>query len=362
MYPLHRVSVRGRERRGEDFDELEWFAIRAIAHAGLDSVPALRDFYGLDERLVELVVRALQSVGHLDRGGDGRLALTGLGRESLAGERRYEEYESRQVLYFDAFTCHPLPQRHYRLRFSLPAELEARDRALYSFEPWRAGALRDLLARPDRDAYNVADEVLELRELAVDTAYLPMHIVDARTADGGRALLVFSNVYGRRDVFFETLLRDHPEIVAPLREEPPVVEEAVERSLRYLDLQPGAYRLERVPGRGWRAIVPAAWLEGVRPDGVSRELDLGEYVLAAGYCVRLWSDDPERRASAAALKVLDRLEHVTRSLGPGEVRQAVEETFVALEAPAADVATLLALADRRRLGRAQERLEGAMEG
>jgi len=95
MYPLHRVSVRGRERRGEDFDELEWFLIRAIAHAGLDSVPALCDFYGLDERLVELVVGALQSAGHLDRGGDGRLALTGLGRESLGDRAPHQVGEAR---------------------------------------------------------------------------------------------------------------------------------------------------------------------------------------------------------------------------------------------------------------------------
>ena len=90
-----KISARGRERRGEDFDELEWFAIRAIAHAGLDSVPALCDFYGLDERLVELVVGALQSAGHLDRGGDGRLALTGLGRESLGDRAPHQVGEAR---------------------------------------------------------------------------------------------------------------------------------------------------------------------------------------------------------------------------------------------------------------------------
>jgi hypothetical protein len=357
MFPLHQVSVRGRQRLAEDFEELEWLFVRAIRYAWVQDVAALRAFYGLDEHLARFVVEALKDIGHLVEGEDGRLRLTPLGRQSLADERRYQEFEGRQVLYFDAYTCHPLPHRYYRLRFFAPGELEDRDRALYSFEPWRPEALDELLHRPDRDQYNVADEVQSLEELRVDVAYLPMHIVEAALDDDGRVLRVFTNVRGRRDAFFESLLAEHPRIVDPLRDDARSPQEVMGWGLQRFDLSDQDYRLQRTPGGEWRVCVPEWWLSSARPDGMQRLADLGEYLLAADYCVRVWSEDRGLRRRAACVKLLDRLEYVPREPDRQEVRQWVDDAFAVLDIPVASVQSLLRTAREQGMGRAHEKLE-----
>jgi hypothetical protein len=361
MFPLFQVRVRGQERRAEDYEELEWFIARAIGYAKVGSVTALRDFYGLDEQLVRDIVEVLKSIGHLVEREDHRLMLTRLGRESLAEERRYEMYESEQILYFDAYTCRPLPRSHYRLRFFASGELRDEDRALYSFEPWRSEALDELARRPDRAEYHVRDEVQTLEALGVGSAYLPMHIVEAARQGGEQTLRVFTNVRGRRDLFFESLLEKHPEIVAPLLDDHRLPQQVIGHGLAGMGLSKGSYRLNRAASGEWRVTVPEYWVKSRRPDGVERLADLGEYVFAASYCVRVWSDDPDLRYRAACVRLLDRLEHIRRELAPAEVRRHIDGIFTGLEVRAADVETLMEIARDRGLGRAMEKLEGLVD-
>jgi hypothetical protein len=361
MFPLWRVSVRGQGRRAENYEELEWFIARAIGYAQLESVPALRDFYGLDEQLVRFVVEALKIIGHLTEGEDGILALTRLGRESLADERRYEPYESRQVLYFDAYTCHPLPNNHYRLDFFDPGDLTDEHKALYSFEPWRPEVLDELARRPDRAEYNVPDEVETLQPLDTGAAYLPMHIVEAMHPQNGPVVRVFTNVRGRRDKFFQSLLEGHRDMIAPLLDDRRPPREVIGRGLEGMDLPKGSYRLERAPDGEWRVVVPRRWTESRRPDGVERLADVGEYLLAACYCVQAWSDDVELRYRAACNKLLDRLQHIHRNLPSAQILQHIEVVFNALEVPIVGVDTLLKMAHAQGLGQALEHLESVAE-
>jgi hypothetical protein len=303
------------------------------------------------------VVEALKLVGHLVETEDGWLALTKLGEESLADEQRYEIYENRQILYFDAYTSYPLPSIHYRLVLFSPGELRDEHHALYSFEPWRPEVLDELARRPDRAKYNVPDEVQRLEPLDVDSAYLPMHIVEAAQAQGGRVVRVFSNIRGRRDEFFTSLLEKRHEILAPLLDDQRPSQEMMGRGLRGMDLPKDSYRLERAPGGEWRAVIPRRWIEGKRPDGVARLADVGEYVLAAGYCVRIWSDDANLRYHAACNKLLDKLQHIHRDLSSDRTRKYIEGAFNNLEVPIAPIGVLLTVARKQGLGQALEHLE-----
>lgn len=358
FFPLYQVKVRGRQRRAEDYEELEWFFARGIEHARLDSVALLGDFYGLEEYLVRKVVEALKSIGHLVEEG-GRLRLTPLGRESLQDGRRYELYESLQILYLDAFTCQPLPRTHYRLRFFAPGELQEGDRVPFSFNVWRPEALTELAQRSDRAQFNVPDEVQSLEPLEVNMAYLPMHVVEAQRRDGDRELRVYSNIRGRRDDFFEKLMREHPEILESLLTDHRPPEEVITYGLKSKGLPAGSYHLDHAPGGEWRVTVPDSWLQRARRDGSECLLDLGDYILAADYCVRVWSTNPVLRRRAALEKVLIRLERARQEMLPDEVRRYIEDTFARLEANLPEWGELAALARQRGLGQALERLESA---
>jgi len=362
MFPLHQVSVRGRERRQEDYEELEWFIVQAIGYGKLSTITALKEFYGLDEQMACYIVEVLKSIGHLTEDSANKLTLTQLGQDSLADEKRYELYENRQILYFDAYTCHPLPHTHYRLDYFTPGELEDVDdrslQVLFSFENWRPEALYNLARRPDRAQYNISDETLTLETLEVGNAYLPMHIVEGLCRDGAVALRVFTNVRGRRDAFFESLFSEHPQILEPLSDDRRPPRQVIERGLRSLDLRGGWYDLQQAPDGEWRVLVPDFWIKSKRPDGADRLLELGEYVPCADYCVQVWSDDADLRYRAACTKILNNLEHIPRRLSISEVRQRVNSVFSELEAPSAETQTLLKMAQKQGLGQALERLEG----
>jgi len=363
MHPLFQVSVRGHERRGEDYEELEWFIIRAVGSTQLESITALKEFYGLDEQIVRHIVDVLKTIGHLTVGIDGHLALTPLGKESLVAKRRYEEYESRQLLYFDAYTCHPLPSTHYGPDFLDPAELRDEDKALYSFEPWQPDVLENLAKRPDRAEYNIPEEVQKLEQLdssPVSSAYIPMHIVEV-IHRGNNGLRVFSNIRGRRDDFFRSLLENHPSILRPLLDDHRPPQEVIGYGLAGMKLPKGSYKLERAPDGEWRVIVPERWAKGKRPDGAKRLADLGEYVRAADYCVRLWSDSRDLRYEAACYRVLNKLEHIYGEPSPNKVSHHVNSIFKGLEAPIAEVKALLKMAQEQGMGGAQERLESLLD-
>ncbi|MCL4301651.1 MAG: hypothetical protein KJ077_38475 [Anaerolineae bacterium] len=362
MFPLYQVNVRGHERRAENYEELEWFFMRAIGYAQVQSVRALQDFYGLDEQSVRYIVEVLKTIGHLTEAGNGHLTLTLLGQESLAAERRYEAYESRQVLYFDAFTCHPLPETHYGLKFLAPSELEDKDKALFSFDAWKPEVLDNLAKRPDKAKYNVPDEVRKLDELHVGLAYLPMHIIEAVYHHKEQTFRVFTNVRGQRDEFFKSLFEKHPRILAPLLEDKRAPQEVMGYGLTGIGLSKGSYRLEYAPTGEWRVKVPRNWIMSKRPDGALRLADLGEFILAVDYCVRVWSDDTGLRYQAACQKLLDKLEHTHGDPSPIRIQRHIDSVFNGLEVPVAEIASLLKMAQERKMGRALDRLESVLDG
>lgn len=205
------------------------------------------------------------------------------------------------------------------------------------------------------------DEVEVLEPLDIGSAYLPMHIVAAMHRDGTPALRVFTNVRGRRDAFFKDLLTERPEIVASLLDDQRAPQEVIAMGLENRDLYKGSYRLDRAPGGEWRMTVPERWLGGRRADGVERLAELGEYILAADYCVRVWSDDGDLRYRAACDQILDRLEHIPRELATAEVQEHVDDVFTGLDVSVAEVTILLKMARTQGLGRAMERLENLID-
>ena len=103
------------------------------------------------------------------------------------------------------------------------------------------------------------------------------------------------------------------------------------------------------------------WVSGKRPDGATRLLDLCEYILAADYCVRVWSDDPKLRHQAACLKALDKLEYDQREISPTRIQQHLVNIFTGLEVQLTNTGALLEMARKRDLGQAAERLESIFD-
>ena len=109
LFPLWEVEIIGTQRRSRHYELVEHIVSRSIAQGQLCSTTEIATFLGMTERHVEKALVFLRQVGHL-RGSDGSLALTQLGRESLAAGVSYRELETRRKLYFDAFWSHPLPR------------------------------------------------------------------------------------------------------------------------------------------------------------------------------------------------------------------------------------------------------------
>jgi hypothetical protein len=117
------------------------------------------------------------------------------------------------------------------------------------------------------------------------------------------------------------------------------------------------YQLDRGSQGEWRATVVREWLQSVRPGGVKRLADLGEYLLASDYCVMVWSDNADLRQWVACDKVLGKLEHTPGQQSSTEIGRHVDRIFARLDVPPVDVDQLLDMAHKQGQGRAQERLE-----
>ncbi len=97
---------------------------------------------------------------------------------TLRDGHRYVLKEDRQKLYFDSFTCNPLPKTHYAgVTYFAEANLTGTDRTkfhtLVSLEPFRTEALTALLARSDRSDFNIPDGLQDGTARSVHTEWLP---------------------------------------------------------------------------------------------------------------------------------------------------------------------------------------------
>jgi hypothetical protein len=365
LYPIWRVQVEGRQRTSQDFEELEWFIERGIQEATLNSVPTLAHFFGLEERFVNKVTNFLQGIGHL-KNEQGQLALTELGRASVQQRVRLQEQKTGAALYFEGVGSRPLKREHY----SIPLYPEpSKDRTFQTFylfsHRWRKEALQELKSRVDREAYNLPDEVTEIRALDQELVYLPLYIIQRRPGppENLPLFLAFSRIPGMRDEVLEQALNHEPLIQVPLRQaNQDDLEDAVKQALNQRGLAQEQWYLQTKGAWGPQVMIAAEVLRRGRGKNgeTQRGLALGEigkYLLARDWCVWLTCDDPEVRQQAALEQLLEWLQHVTATPTAEALHQRLAVIPKRLKIKPIPVATLLKAATQRGLGRALERLD-----
>src|SRR5262249_44083310 len=131
--------------------------------------------------LVDRALRFLGTIGHLRRAGDA-ITLTDLGAESVRDGYRYVLKEDRQKLYFDSFTCSPLPKSHYAgVTYLAEANLSGTGRTkfnpLVTPNPSPPEPPPALLARPARRDFNIPDGLQDGTVRSAHTEWLPAYLI-----------------------------------------------------------------------------------------------------------------------------------------------------------------------------------------
>lgn len=370
LYPIWQVQVEGRQRISQDFEELEWYIERGLHEANLTTVEELCRFYGLKQRFVEKLVGFLQGIHHIEEDQQGRLSLTQLGQVSVQQQVRILEQDTSDVLFFDGFGSQPLTREHYQIPYytTLPESLPFK--AVYNFgQTWDEKSLKKLLARPDRDQFNLPDEVTQLRPISYDLAYLPLYIIQRRADRSELPLyLTFSRIPEKRDKILEEVVNREPLIQVPLRQaNQDDLGQAVEQTLGERNLKNKDYYLQTKGPLGPQVMVNAGVLKPqksrARADNESRSLtvnDVGRYLLAREWCVWITCDDPVVRREAAIEQLLEWLQHVTATPTEEDLQQRLKVMRDRLRIEPVSVDTLTDEATRRGLGRALERLDALL--
>jgi hypothetical protein len=196
---------------------------------------------------------------------------------------------------------------------------------LASFPDWDEQAVWQLERRPDRDLYNLPADIHNLRPLNGEQVqvYLPMYIIETRTARGQPYYVAYTHIRGRRDEFFEGIINKYTEIQRSLAamETPQLkVIENWQRSLakRGLTQVQPEYYADGI----WRVILPA---EAFRPPQASFPLArLGEYHLEYGYFLHLWCDDVQLRLQAALDSIVRQIERRKKSITRRELDEHIQ--------------------------------------
>ncbi|MEU4426233.1 hypothetical protein AB0F81_36900 [Actinoplanes sp. NPDC024001] len=183
LLPMWAAEVTATVRESQPYDVLDRYLCRAIAEAGLVDTAGLAEFLGVEPSLVSRAERFLAGIGHLRRDGD-TLALTDLGRQSIADGRRYQLARGRRlVLRFDGFTGAPVPYAGAnRFTWLTVPELTQPDGTRFEPVPG-AGALpgsavEGLLSRPDVAEFTGPAVPVTADQVEVRPLWLPAYLVE----------------------------------------------------------------------------------------------------------------------------------------------------------------------------------------
>jgi predicted RNA-binding protein with RPS1 domain len=325
LLPFWAIEISATIRESQPYEIFDQYLEKAIGEAQLGDGLSLAEFFGVERGLVERGLRFLETIGHVQRAGE-RLRLTELGYESLRDGCRYVVKEDRQRLYFDGFHSMPLPRTHYRSTVwrNEPA-LRLADRTEFqvinSLAEFRMAALDELLARPDREAFNVPRELTAAQARHVGKVWLPVYAVET-TAEP----LVFTRAVDSADDHLSGRLNLVLKGVfeAENRGDP------LDAARRYLDT------------RGFSDVTPRAGANGVLRAALPRDVfpsqvawyRLGSFEMTRDYFfIQLWCTDKSLRRRA----VLERACNMVRRGAvhdSKEVQEQLEQLGAQLEVPA----------------------------
>lgn len=368
LYPLWRVRVDGRQRVATDFDEMEWHLERGVLEAGFSSVNELAAFFGLELVFVQRLVNFSRNIGHM-RGDDAHLALTELGSASVKDRVRYENQQTSTELYFDALGSLPLSQEHYKIPIleTLPPAGTSPFQAFYHFEhTWNEESLIKILTSPDKKRFNLPDDdaISAAKLVGREPAYMPAYFVEARENEPASPLrlLVFSQVRGLHDSVLEEAVNRDPLVYRALKAKTDSRADAVRRYFEQDGLKKEAWYLNENGPQGAQVMVDGqVFLPGSDADqDENRRLTLrsvGRYTLIYDWCIWVMCDDASIRKQAAAEQLLEWLQNANATPAQEEIARKFADLCQRLKIELLPVKDVLALARKRVLARAAERLE-----
>ncbi|WP_173141731.1 hypothetical protein [Kibdelosporangium persicum] len=252
-------------------------------------MPELSRFLSLDQPLVDRAVRVLATIGHVTFPG-GAIELTELGWRSVRDGVCYlTTVQDRRKMYFDAYRSRPLSRRYYDPGVVTLLPLEdvnaaagdrgASFRMLHSTYGFRKEALAELAGNPDRVHYNLPARIEYPESLGEELVYLPMYVVRAMDAGGRLTYLAYTQAADSVDPDLTELLRDTPEIVAPLDAEFRATDpdRQANRIERWLDRHNMTHcRAVRTAHGTWRVVLPEAAFVPAGTVGLNK---VGSYVV-----------------------------------------------------------------------------------
>lgn len=335
--PLFAVEIDALIDDRQPYDLLDRFVGRVIADAGLRTAPEIAGFLGLDEAMVDRVLRFLGGVGHVASRPDGTVALTGLGVRSVRDETRYVPKRDRQKLYFDGVLGEPLPAAYYGRKVVVWDAAQAAEQKWYHRMShacaFQGDALRRLASRPDRRDFNVPDELRELTFHSLGNAYLPCYVIRTQTPRGP-SLLTYSAVAETRDEHLERICLDWPALTATLDAGDSGDARAEFGSwLAERDIDPA--HLQWTGGQTLRLTLPASRF-AVRPGarrGTFALVRVGSYVTPRSHVLQLWCDDVRLRRRAVLERALVRVT-ASRNIDGAEAEAFLGRLCTQLETPA----------------------------
>lgn len=330
--PLFAVEIDALIEDRQPYDLLDRFIGRAIAEAELRTVPEIAAFLGLDEAMVDRVLRFLGGVGHVASRPDGTVALTGLGLRSVRDDTRLVPKRDRQKLYFDGVLGEPLPAAYYGRRVVVwdvaQADEQKWHRLMTHACAFRNDALARLAARSDRRDFNIPDELREVSFCSSNNAYLPCYVLRTETSRGP-SFLTYSAVSETHDEHVGKLCREWPALTAILDAgDSDDVRAAFGPWLAERDIDPA--RLSWTADGTLRLTLPPADFAAGSRKGTFSLVRLGSYVTARSHVLQLWCDDPRLRGQAVLERVLARVK-ASRNLEPAEAEAFLTRLCTRLE-------------------------------
>jgi hypothetical protein len=289
MLPIWQVEVRATTTDGRPYELIDRYLERAVADAQVSTVAEMSRFLSLDEPLVDRAIRVLAAIGHVTLLG-ATVELTDLGRQSLRDGVCYlTTVQDRRKMYFDAYRSWPLSRRYYdsgMVTLLPPEEVSSAVgrggpsfHMLHSTSGFRKEALAELAGNPNRDHYNLPARIQHPESLGEELVYLPMYVVRAMDAGGRPTHLAYTQAADTADPDLTELLRNSPEITAPLDAEFHAADpdHQQNRIKRWLDRHNMAHcRPVRTAQGTWRVVLPEA---GFTPAGTVGLDKVGSYVV-----------------------------------------------------------------------------------
>jgi len=369
LYPLWRVRVEGRQRIVTEFDELEWHLERGLQEGRFNSVTELATFFGLEQSFVQGLISQARRIGHI-AGDDEHLSLTELGLASVEARVRYEQQITSTELYFDALGNAPLSMEHFKIPVLETLPEKTPFQAFYQFDKtWQSDALTRLLNSPEKQRFNLPDEIAAVELLNHEPAYMPAYFIEVRENKPSSLprLLVFSQVRGLHDAVLEEAVNQDPTVYRALKAKTDSRAESVRRYFERSGLKKDAWYLNENGPWGAQVMVdgqvflPGSDMEAEESGRLSLR-SVGRYALIYDWCIWVMCDDVNIRKQAAAEQLLEWLQSANATPSPVEINRKFASLCQRLSIELLSATDVLALARQKGLTRAAERLEELDEG